>query len=123
MAGMSAEAERVTAAVQENSDHITALRGEIADLRAEQKLAMREAIVEALREVITDKETMPAFWGSAFDHLSEQGVKGAGRIVIGGFGSALRLIFWVVVGGLVLFQWGGLPLVIKGFKALFSAPP
>lgn len=119
---MTPDAQKVLDAISEHSDRITALQGQIGDWKAGQKEDMKAAIVEGLREILQDRDVTTAFWSGAFDSLSDRGVRGAGKFVLGGAGTLFKFLLWAALALVVLFQFGGWPAVLKGLKWWSTSP-
>lgn len=77
---------------------------------------LREDVAAVVKEVLSDKETMKIFWGSAIEAFQERSVNTAGRYALGAVGSVLkRGVLWAAIG-LAVYYVGGLGALVAFIK-------
>ena len=116
---MSPEAEKLLDAVNVVSDQVTAVHGAVDDHAAAVKDKTREAMAEAIKEAMRDKEAVSAFWSSAADVLMQYGQQQTGKLVIGGIKGVLSRLGLFLVLGLLVYSVGGWGALATAWKALW----
>lgn len=77
---------------------------------------LREDVAAVVKEVLSDKETMKIFWGSAIEAFQERSVNTAGRFAIGAISGVLKKgVLWAAIG-LGIYYIGGLGALVAFIK-------
>lgn len=87
----------------------------------ETRQAMRDAVAEGIRDVLSDEESVAAFWTGAFDHLQALAQRQTGRMLLGSLSAIVRRILLFIALGLIVYAIGGWSAIEKLWHALNSA--
>lgn len=82
--------------------------------------AIRTAVADAIKEVLTDKDAVAHFWEAAFDRLQERATESTGRWVLGGFRAILAKASMYAAVAMLVYSLGGWTAVLKLWHAVES---
>lgn len=80
---------------------------------------VRAAVRQGMRDVLSDREAIDAFWSAAFDVMQTRATTQTGRFVLGGVRAAMHRAAWFLALGLVVYSMGGWTAVTKLFHTLW----
>ncbi len=116
---MTADADTILNAVNVVSDQVVTLHGVVDDHAAAVKGKTKEALSEAIREAMRDKDACAVFWGSAGDALMNYGQQQTGKLVIGGIKGVVSRLGMFMVLGLIVYSVGGWAALAAVWKAIW----
>lgn len=119
---MSGESERIERAIDNLSDRVTDLRGEVHDDGDKTRSIVREAVRDGIRDVLQDKAALKAFWSSAYVQLQDTATQHTGRFVIGGLRAFIAKGLMFLILGSVIYSLGGWSALVKLWNAIWSSP-
>jgi cell division protein FtsI/penicillin-binding protein 2 len=82
---------------------------------------MAEAVRQGMRDVLTDKETVGAFFSAAVDAFQTRASEKTGEFVLGGLKVALHRAAWFFGLGLIVYSVGGWTAVAKVWAAVWGS--
>lgn len=103
-------------------NEISLLNLRLSDLEStmkEEAGKTREAMPEAIREIVTDEKTMSLFWSAAFDSLQAAAQKHTGRILFSGLKALASRAMLFVALGLIVYSIGGWTALVKLWSVIW----
>lgn len=82
--------------------------------------AVREAVRDGIRDVLHDRDSLDAFWSSAYGVLQESATKQTGRLVLGSIKAVAAKGSLFVILGMLVYSIGGWTAVSKVWSSLWS---
>ena len=80
--------------------------------------AVKLAVSEGIRDVLTDEAAVAAFWSAAFKQLQSQAQQQTGKVLLGGLATITKRIALFLALGLIVYSLGGWAAVAKLWHAL-----
>lgn len=121
--GVSTKYRAVTESDLDNLNaRVEQIELEIEALRRAVGPIIKDAIAEALIEIIATDGTYDSMLDKFWKAAGRRSVKAAGLFTLGIFSDLPKTIFKYAIVGMIIYQLGGWSLVSSAFKTWFSGP-
>lgn len=122
---MPTEAEQIRRAIDDLADRIVSIEAAIPDPE-QTRMAMREAVSEGVRDVLTDRDALASGMDMLLDvsaqAMQRRANERAGRFLMDMLKGALVRGATFMVLGVIVYNLGGWTSLVATWKALKGAP-